>query len=345
MLGDSVNPQADVSVVVPAHNGLPDVLEAVESALAQRPAPAEVIVVDDASTDGTADAVWARFGERVVLVRGRFGSAGAARNAGWRAARASWVALLDADDLWYPGKLETALEILARHPESAWFFSDGAFRTLEGKAHDSWFALYAELPDPYLGQPVAELFDINFVLTSSVVVRRDALEATGGFDETMSHAEDRDLWIRLARRWPAVATTRALVRYQHLPSGLTRNVEARLAGKARLFDRLAADPTLPPALRRSARRHASQAQFKLAWCALREKRRADARRALARAWLFPDHALLVGGAWIASLLPEAMLAWLRRQKWANRTVAAPRLRDRRVILGPRGVTGAAGGTR
>jgi hypothetical protein len=341
-----VNPTADVSVttdaavVIPVRNGLPDVLDAIESALTQQPAPAEVIVVEDASTDGTGEAIRARFGERVTVMGGRFGNAGAARNAGWRAARARWVAF-DADDVWYPGKLQAALELLAHHPEAAWFFSDGRFRTLDGEWHESWFALYADLPDPYLGQPVAELLDVNFVLPSSVVVRRDALQAAGGFDETMSHAEDRDLWIRLARRWPAVATTRPFVRYQHLPSGLTRNIEARLSGNAQLFNRLAADPTLAPELRRSARQYASQAAFKLAWCALRERRRADARRALARAWLFPERALPVAMAWAATMLPEPLLEAVWGRGWARGPVTAPVLRTRRVVLGPG--AGSAGG--
>jgi glycosyltransferase involved in cell wall biosynthesis len=338
-----MSPPADVAVVIPAHNALPDVIEAVESALAQQPAPAEVIVVDDDSTDGTGGAVRARFGGRVVVVSGRFGSAGAARNAGWRAARARWIALLDADDLWYPGKLAAALELLERHPEAAWFFSDAAFRSIDGEWHDSWFGLYAEVPDPYLGQPVAELFDVNFALTSTVVIRRDALETTGGFDEGMSHAEDLDLLIRLARCWPAVATTRTLVVCQHLPSGLSQKVEARVGGNYRLFDRLAADPTLPPELRRRARRRASLSAFKLAWSALRDRRRADARRALARAWLFPERVLPVAVVWTASLLPESVLEWLRRQGRTKRTVAAPMLRTRRVVLRARNAPGAEGG--
>ena len=335
-----MTPLADVAAVIPAHDALPDVIEAVESALAQQPAPAEVIVVDDASTDGTADAVRARFGDRVRIVSGRFGSAAAARNAGWRAARARWIALLDADDLWFPGKLAAALELLERQPQARWFFSDGAFRTLDGAWHESWFALSAELPDPYLGQPVGELFDVNFILTSSVVIRRDALEASGGFDEAMSHAEDLDLWIRLARRWPAAATTRPLVRYQHRAGGLTRQVESRLGGDIELFGRLAADATLTAALRRRARRRAALAAYKLAYAALRDGRNADARRELGRAWLFPERALPVTAAWAASLLPRAVLSGLRRHEWAKREVVAPTLRMRRGVLHARDAANA-----
>ena len=343
MTPSGVSASASVSVVIPARNGLPDVLDAVNSALVQQPQPLEVIVVDDASTDGTAEAVRERFGDRVRIVAGRFDGAGAARNAGWRAARGQWVALLDADDLWFPGKLAAALELLERFPAAAWFFSDGAFRSLDGEWHESWFDLYAELPDPYVGQPVAALIDVNFILTSSVMMRRDALESTGGFVESMSHAEDIDLWIRLARRWPAVATTRRLVRYQHLPSGLTRKVVARLGGTAGLYRRLADDPTLEPELRDRARRRAALTAFKLAWTALREGRNDEARRDLAAAWLFPDRAWPVAMAWGLSLLPAPLLARLRGQSWANRSLAAPMLRVRRVVLASDPAGPAAGG--
>lgn len=343
MTRSGVSEPASVSVVIPARNGLPDVLDAVDSALAQQPPPFEVIVVDDASTDGTAAAVREKFGDRVRVVAGRFDGAAAARNAGWRAASGQWVALLDADDLWFPGKLAAALELLERHPEAAWFFSDGAFRSLNGEWRDSWFSLYADIPDPYIGQPVAGLIDVNFILTSSVVVRRDALESLGGFVDTMSHAEDIDLWIRLARRWPAAATTRRLVRYQHLPGGLTRKVEARLGGTCGLYRRLANDATLAPELRGRARRRAALTAFKLAWSALREGRNADARRYLAGAWLFPERALPVGVAWTLSLLPAPVIARLRGQSWAKRSVATPMLRQRRVVLASDAAGRPAGG--
>ena len=100
----------EVSAVIPAHDAYPLVLDAVDSALAQTLPPAEVVVVDDGSRDRTAEALRERFGGRVDVrvVSGSFGSAAAARNAGWRAARGRWVAFLDADDVWFPEKLATA---------------------------------------------------------------------------------------------------------------------------------------------------------------------------------------------------------------------------------------------
>ena len=328
-----------VAAVIPARDGLPDVLDAVASALEQTLGPEQVVLVDDGSRDGTAAAVRARFGDRVTILERSCGSAGAARNAGWRAASAPWIAFLDADDLWFPEKLATASQCLARAPEAAWFFSDGSFRSLEGELRDSWLAAYADLPEPYVGQPLAELFEVNFILTSSVVARRDLLEELGGFQERMTHAEDLDLWIRMSRRSKATASRRPLVRYQHRPGGLTRQVESRLGGDVDLFHRLASDASLTPALRRRARRREALAHFKLAMVSLRERRSTEARRRVCRGWMFPERAGQVLLLWLASFLPRPLLEWVRGRGWAKRELAAPMARVRRVAL-----QGAPGGS-
>lgn len=327
-----MNDSFHVAAVIPVRDGLPYVLEAVESALHQTLPPAEIVVVDDASRDGTGEALERRFGSRVRLLRGRFDSAAAARNAGWRASASPWIAFLDADDLWLAEKLATAADYLSATPGAAWFFSDGTFRPLAGELQTSWFEDHAELREPYLGHPTAQLIEVNFVLTSSVVVRRDALERTGGFDERMTHAEDLDLWIRLSRSWPAAASHRALVRYQHLEGGLTRQVESRLTGDVVLFRRLAADTVLPRRLRRRARHREAVAHYKLAIMALREARPADVRRHLGRAWLFPERTIAVAAAWTACHLPPGLIRWLRSQRWATRGVAALIAHPRRVLL-------------
>jgi glycosyltransferase involved in cell wall biosynthesis len=321
----------EAAVVVPVHDGMPDVLDAVGSALAQSLPPAEIVIVDDDSSDGSGDEVERRWPGRVRVVRGRFGSAAAARNAGWRAARSPWIAFLDADDLWMPEKLALAADRLAAAPNTDWFFSDGAFRTLDGRLHASWFGLYADLVEPWCGSPVEQLFEVNFVLTSSTVVRREALVALGGFDERLSHAEDLDLWIRLARRGLATAARKALVRYQHREGGLTRQTTNRLRGGVALFSRLAADPSLSGALRRRARRRASLYHYKLGLNALREGRRAEARRDFAAAWMFPERALPVALGTAATLLPAALFQRLRGRQAAVVAVT-PMVALKRVSL-------------
>jgi glycosyltransferase involved in cell wall biosynthesis len=343
------SPNADftVSAVIPAHDAYPLVLEAVDSALAQTLPPAEVVVVDDASSDRTAAALAERYGSRpeVRVVSGRFGSAAAARNAGWRAARGRWVAFLDADDVWFPEKLATAAATLEGCAPAGWFFSDGTFRPLDGAEWSSWLSTYAELPEPYAGRPVAELMEVNFVLTSSVIVRRDLLEAVGGFDERLSHAEDLDLWIRLARRAPAAASRRSLVRYQHRAGGLSRQTERRLLGDVELFRRLSLEPELSASLRRRARRREALAQYKLAFGSLRSGARGAMWKRLPAAWMFPERALPVLGLAVAGLLPAWALARLKERPWATRGLARRALTLRRVTLRHEpGLIGAAGQT-
>lgn len=331
-----MTPGFRLSVVIPARDALPFVHEAVQSALQQVLPAAEVIVVDDGSSDGTGDEVEARHGNRVRVVRGRFGSAGAARNAGWKAATSPWIGFLDADDLWFPEKTQTVAASLLQAPEARWFFSDGAFRTLSGELHASWMGTYANLSDGYVGQPVAQLIEVNFILTSSVVVSRDVLARVGGFDESLSHAEDVDLWIRLARGWPATASRRALVRYQHVEGGLTQRVNERLAGDVTLFTRLASDDALAPELRERAASRASMASFKLAIAALRDGDGRAARRHLPAAWSFPHRTWPVIAGWLLSWLPAGWVDAVRRQTWATRGLAAPALRLERVSLDPGG---------
>jgi len=268
----------------------------------------------------------------VRVVRGRFGSAAAARNAGWRAARSPWIAFLDADDVWFPEKLATAAATLEAWRAAGWFFSDGRFIPLDGQEWASWWSAYADVPERYIGHPVAELMEVNFVLTSSVVARRDLLEALAGFDERMSHAEDLDLWIRLARRSAVAASRLQLVRYQHRPGGLTRQTERRLLGDVELFRRLARDPALSARLRRRARHREALAQYKLAFGALRQGRRRDLWSRLPAAWMMPERVLPVLGLAVASLMPEWGLDVLKKRRWVTRGLARRALRLSRVTL-------------
>jgi glycosyltransferase involved in cell wall biosynthesis len=105
-----------ISVVIPVYDGERYLAEAIESVVRQRPAPAEVIVVDDGSTDGSA-AVAASFGGAVRYVRQAHAGIGAARNRGVAEARGTHLAWVDADDLWEEGRLEPQLRLLAGPPE------------------------------------------------------------------------------------------------------------------------------------------------------------------------------------------------------------------------------------
>ncbi len=198
---EAAPPMPAVSVVIPTHNRARFVPAAIESALAQSFTDLEVIVVDDASIDGTADLLAANFGARVRVERLPFNHGrSTARNVGWSLARGEFIAFLDSDDLWRPEKL--ALQV----PH---------FERPEVVLSHTW----AEKIDP-LGQPLpaasAELrreflfasrrgFDYAGITqtwcrmyTSAVVLRRELLNQTGGFDPRLSNFEDYDLFWRAA---------------------------------------------------------------------------------------------------------------------------------------------------
>jgi glycosyltransferase involved in cell wall biosynthesis len=175
---------ADVSVLIPVFNGARFLAAAIESAAAQTLRALEIIVVDDGSTDGSAE-VAKRTGRARVIEQPNRGP-GAARNRAVAEARGDHLAFLDADDLWKPSKLERQSEALARKPEAGWFVCRHEFLLDEGEARPRWAPA-----------PEAEATMIAW-LPSALLVRRDVFAATRGFDEEIRYGEDID-WFARAR--------------------------------------------------------------------------------------------------------------------------------------------------
>lgn len=158
----------------------------------------EVIVVDDASTDATSDVVACYPSVRYVRLPERRG-ASAARNAGVAASRGRYIAFLDDDDLWLPGKLRLQVPALAAHPEAGAVYSHVIAR---GDGPDS---LRPTEANPHSGAVFLALLRGN-VLGGVLrfLIRRAALDVAGSFDETVPTGEDYDLWLRLAFHFPIV---------------------------------------------------------------------------------------------------------------------------------------------
>lgn len=222
-----------VSVIVPAKDRESLVSLAVRSALSQAGCRVEVIVVDDRSADGTRDAVLAIGDSRVRLVAGEGRGPAAARNAGLRAASASesaWVAFLDSDDLFEPGKLARQSALLAANPSAGLcytghaFFGPAARREGEGEPPPRKRGLDRSLPD---GLP--RLLLRPYFLTSSVVVRKELIARVGLFDEALPFAEDYDFYLRCAAAAPIVGCPEPLVRIRRHDGNLTSTDRLRLA--------------------------------------------------------------------------------------------------------------------
>ena len=217
-----------VSVVVPCYNAAAFLPSTLRSVQAQQGFDLQIIVVDDGSSDGSPDLVARDFPD-VTLVRQANAGVAAARNTGLAHARHDWVAFIDADDLWLPGKLQAQWDLLASHPEA-------------GMAYTAWkvWTSDAPVPDPpWLDRLLAtdgdaqrwqgasgwiypELLVDCVVWTSSVLVRREMLARAGGFDDTLRIGEDWDLWLRLSRLTPILRVPRPLALYRMHPHSITK---------------------------------------------------------------------------------------------------------------------------
>jgi glycosyltransferase involved in cell wall biosynthesis len=181
-------------------------MRALHCALRQRDVDAEVIVVDDGSTDGTSRGIRDRFGKDVLVVRHAQGrGVSAARNEGIERSSCDWVAFLDDDDVWSPDKLRLQLDT-ASLQERLWVYAgmvtvDAQLRILYGNRPDSpeRIALDILVRNRLPSGP------------SNVVVHRDALQAVGGFDPALRYHEDWDMWLRLAELGPPAAVIAPLL--------------------------------------------------------------------------------------------------------------------------------------
>jgi glycosyltransferase involved in cell wall biosynthesis len=196
-------PEPCISIIIPAHDAAAHLGACLDSVLAQRgPFRHEVIVIDDASTDATADIARGRAGVRLLRLDDNAGPS-AARNLGIAEARGELIAFLDADDLWPPGRLAAGLAVLAAHPDIGLVFGDCLVFDAGGVRLPSFFA-DGGLDQGFWGDPLRipdqdlKLFRLNYIPTGAVLVRRRHLEAVGGFDASRRMVEDLDLWLRLA---------------------------------------------------------------------------------------------------------------------------------------------------
>jgi glycosyltransferase involved in cell wall biosynthesis len=238
-----------VSVIIPTYNSGPLVVEAVQSVLAQTLPAAEIIVVDDGSTDDTS-ARLARFGDRICYVRQTNSRVAAARNAGVALARGEALAFLDADDVWHPRKLERQVQTLRQHAEIGLLATH--LSPWPGALPDD----SAQVPGAIEDVPLARLLVFNPLATSSIIVRRDVLDRAGPFDTELFGPEDYDLWIRCTRLARSAVLRLPLTGYRDTTGSLSKQAETMRRGLLQIHAKLDAAGAWPnPWLRRKGRAH------------------------------------------------------------------------------------------
>jgi glycosyltransferase involved in cell wall biosynthesis len=191
-----------ISVIIPTYNRAALLPRAVESVLAQEDVSLELIVVDDGSTDNTGS-VLQNLSHSIRYVRIPHAGVSAARNRGIREAVANWIAFLDSDDYWLPGKLKKQLIYLQNesagfpkhdryficHTDEIWIRNGK--RLNQGKRHVK-----------YAGWFFIPSLSMCLISPSSVLIHREVFDRVGTFDESFPYVEDYDLWLRITSQYP-----------------------------------------------------------------------------------------------------------------------------------------------
>ena len=188
----------EISVVIPAYQAADYIADTLASVASQTLLPHELIVVDDGSMDATFEVVEGfaiKHPHLVIhLVREPHCGPGAARNIGVKKASSFWIAFLDADDIWHPEKLKKMTAAIQAHPQANFFCHNETIRFLNGTKrvlnYHSGFCYDRPIP--------RQLYKHNYFSTSAVVCMRDMILRWGGFDETLSSAQDYELWLRMS---------------------------------------------------------------------------------------------------------------------------------------------------
>lgn len=212
------------TVVIPAHNAARYLAATIESVLAQSVVPARIIVVDDGSSDQTAD-VARGFGPTItVLSNAHAVRPAAARNRALRVVDTEFVAFVDADDLCFPERFEVQATHLVENDELAMTFGDVEYVDSRGASLGINVAFPQYRREAFLGQ----LLERNRIVTTSVVMARTSvLREVGLFDEQLDYCAEYDLWLRIAAGYPIGHTPVPILGYRLHPGNISRNAQGQ----------------------------------------------------------------------------------------------------------------------
>lgn len=210
-----------VSVIIPNYNYAKYVREAIDSALEQTYPNVEIIVVDDGSKDDSPE-ILKSYGKKIKTVFQENAGVSAARNNGVRMSQGEFVAFLDADDIWFPEKIEKQIELFGKDKDLGLVHVGVENIDSEGNALDSTTAgLAGRISHEFL------LFERAVVLGggSGIMIPRKVFDELGGFDPELMTSADWDLFYRISRRYEVGFVPEILLRYRLHGSNMHGNVK------------------------------------------------------------------------------------------------------------------------
>ncbi|MEW6125985.1 MAG: glycosyltransferase [Acidobacteriota bacterium] len=223
-----------VSVIIPTYNNARFLSECLDSILHQTYGNFEILLVDDGSTDDT-EAVIQPYLESLRYFRKANGGPSSARNLALTQARGEFIAFQDADDIWVKDKLELQVDYLRQNAHVGVVFTDSARFDTEGGFRPSFRETYGYVPNENIFE---ELLVNHFIAMPSVMVRRRCLDEVGLFDESLTGAEDYNLYLRLAKKYQFGFLDKVLVHVRLHGASLSDNLEQMCRDEIKNLDKI-----------------------------------------------------------------------------------------------------------
>ncbi|MDY6902660.1 MAG: glycosyltransferase [Cyanobacteriota bacterium] len=221
-----------ISVIVPVFNGELTIQETINSILNQTFEDIEVIISDDGSTDSTLEIISNIFDSRIKILSYPNAGVSASRNRGIYEAQGEYISFMDADDLWTPDKLELQWQALLNNPQAAVAYSWTDYISESSQFLKSGRRIKAN------GDVFARLLVTNFLENgSNPLIRKQALEKVGGFDESLSASEDFDLWLKLSTDYEFVCVEKPQIFYRTSINSLSCNLKNMEATSLKVIER------------------------------------------------------------------------------------------------------------
>ncbi len=193
-----------VSVIIPTYNRKDFVTNAIDSVLKQTFSPAEIIVIDDGSTDGTGH-VLKKYGSGIRYIYQENKGVSSARNTGIKLAEGEYITFLDSDDRWAPKKLDIQIRELSKHKQFRAAYTDEIW-IRNGKRVNQKLR-----HGKHGGSIFRRCLPLCIISPSSVILHRDIIEEAGLFNENLPVCEDYDMWLRISSRFPVLYIQEKLI--------------------------------------------------------------------------------------------------------------------------------------
>ncbi|BAY84900.1 putative glycosyl transferase [Calothrix parasitica NIES-267] len=222
----------NISVIIPVFNGAATIEETINSILNQTFKDIEIIIINDGSTDATLEIIEKISDTRIKIFSYPNAGLSASRNRGISQAKGEYISFIDADDLWTPDKLESQWQALQENPQAAVAYSWTNYIDESSKFLKSGRRIKVN------GDAFSKLLVTNFLENgSNPLIRKTALEKVGGFDESLSAAEDKDMWLRLAIYQEFICVEEPQILYRTSTTSMSTNLKRQEAESLKVIER------------------------------------------------------------------------------------------------------------